>query len=129
MSAHVQAVTPYLCVRDGRAALAWYAEALGAQVGEPWVGEDGRIGHAELSLGGHRLFLSESSPEYGVEPPAEGRGAPMSLVLEVDDCSAALERARRAGATVTRELEEQAERSVATVLDPAGHRWMLIQQR
>ncbi|SOC56239.1 VOC family protein [Ornithinimicrobium cerasi] len=129
MSAPGPTVTPYLCVQDGRAALAWYAEALGAQVGEPWVDEDGRIGHAELSVGDHQIFLSESYPEHGVEPPLEGRGAPMSLVLEVADCAAALERARAAGAQVTREPDEQVERIVATFLDPGGHRWMVVQER
>ena len=129
MSAPGPAVTPYLCVGDGRAALAWYAEALGAQVGEPWVDADGRIGHAELTVAGHPVFLSEGYPEYGVEPPVEGRGAPMSVVLLVDDCAAALERARAAGARVTREVDVQPERSVATILDPSGHRWMLVEER
>ncbi len=129
MSTRGPAVTPYLCVADGRAALAWYAEALGAQVGPPWVDEDGRIGHAELSVGGHRVFLSESYPEYGVEPPVEGRGAPVSLAVEVDDCAAALARARAAGARVTREPDAQTDRVVATFLDPSGHRWMLIEER
>lgn len=129
MSTPVRAVTPYLCVEDGRAALAWYADALGARVGEPWADDEGRIGHAELSIGGHAVFLSESYPEYGVEPPVAGRGAPMSVVLEVDDCAAALKRARAAGATVTREPDEQAERVVATILDPSGHRWMFIEER
>lgn len=126
---HATGVTPYLCVQDGRAALAWYAEALGAHVGEPWADEQGRIGHAELTVGGHRLFLSESYPEHGVEPPVPGRGAPMSVVLTVDDCAAALERARAAGARVTREPDVQPERVVATFLDPSGHRWMLIEER
>ena len=120
---------PYLCVADGRAALSWYAAALGAETGEPWVGEDGRIGHAELSVAGHRMFLSESYPEMGVEPPAPGRGAAMSLVVEVDDCAAALERARAAGARVTREPDVQEQRVVATFLDPEGHRWMLVEPR
>src|SRR6202035_3931016 len=49
------AITPYIAVPDARAALAWYAEALGARVsGEPIVMPDGRIGHAELDLGGAR---------------------------------------------------------------------------
>lgn len=129
MSPPTPAVTPYLCVEDGRAALAWYAEALGAEVGEPWTDEEGRIGHAELSVGGHRVFLSESYPEFGVEPPLPGRGAPMSVVLAVDDCAASLERARTAGATVQREAADQGERVVATFLDPSGHRWMLIEER
>jgi uncharacterized glyoxalase superfamily protein PhnB len=122
-------LTPYLCVEDGRAALAWYAEALGAQVGEPWVADDGRIGHAELTVHGARVFLAESHPEFGVEPPDTRRGAAVTLALEVDDCAAVLERVRAAGGTVTREPEAQPERVVATFLDPSGHRWMIVEER
>ena len=43
------ALIPYLAVRDARAAIAWYTDALGAQVvGDPYVMDDDRIGHAEL---------------------------------------------------------------------------------
>ena len=41
-------LTPYLCVRDARAAIEWYAEVLGAEVTfEPIVMADGRVGHVE----------------------------------------------------------------------------------
>lgn len=125
-----QTVTPYLCVADGHAALAWYAEVLGArQLGDPWADDDGRIGHAEFDIAGTTVFLSEAYPDYGVEPPASDRGAPLSLVLAVDDCAEVLERARAAGATVTREPDPDEERIVATIIDPAGHRWMLIEEK
>lgn len=122
-------LVPYLCVEDGRAALAWYAEALAARVGEPWVSGDGRIGHAELTVGGHRVFLAENHPEFGVEPPDPGRGAAVTMALEVENCAAVLERVRAAGGTVTLEPDVQPQRVVATFLDPSGHRWMLLEQR
>ena len=49
-------LTPYLAVRDARAAIAWYGEALGARlVGETVVMDDDRIGHAEIDVGGARV--------------------------------------------------------------------------
>ena len=64
----------------------------------------------------------------GIEPPVADRGAPMSLVIEVDDCAGALDRARSAGAAVTREPDPGDDRLVGTIIDPSGHRWMLIQE-
>jgi len=52
----------------------------------------------------------------------------MSLVIEVDDCAGALDRARSAGAAVTREPDPGDDRLVGTIIDPSGHRWMLIQE-
>ena len=44
---------------------------LGAVViGEPIVMDDGRIGHAELALGGGMLYLADEYPEIGMKAPA-----------------------------------------------------------
>ena len=46
-------LTPYLAVRDARAAIDWYVENLGATVTfEPMVMDDGRVGHVELDVDG-----------------------------------------------------------------------------
>ena len=48
----------------------WYVDALGAVViGEPIVMDDGRIGHAELALGGGVFYLADEYPEIGTESP------------------------------------------------------------
>ena len=45
-------LVPYLAVADGRRALEWYVDVLGARRrGEPIIMPDGRLGHAELDLG------------------------------------------------------------------------------
>ena len=51
-----------------RDAIAWYVDALGATlVGEPIVMDDGRIGHAELALGGGVLYLADEYPRDRAE--------------------------------------------------------------
>src|SRR5260221_7512308 len=51
-------VVPYLAVHGADRALRWYADALGARLrGEPVVMPDGRIGHAELGIGGATIML------------------------------------------------------------------------
>ncbi len=54
-------LTPYLCVADSRAAIAWYADVLGAVVvREPIVMPDGRVGHVELAADGGRWMMSDA---------------------------------------------------------------------
>lgn len=119
------AAIPYLAVPDAKAAIAWYVEALGATViGEPILMGDGRVGHAELAIGDGVLYLADEFPEMGLKAPAP-QAVSVSLMLPVDDTDAALQRARDHGATVLREVYEDHGSRGATIVDPAGHRWML----
>jgi len=119
-------VVPYLAVSNGQQALAWYAQALGAvEFGQRYEEPDGRIGHAELRVHDAVFYLSDGAPELGVEPGDPARPVSTSLVLEVPDTDAALERARRAGARVEREPQDNPYGRMAVIRDPYGHRWML----
>ena len=119
------AAIPYLAVPDAQAAIAWYVEALGATVlGEPILMGDGRVGHAELAIGDGVLYLADEFPELGLKAPAP-QSVSVSLMLPVADTDAALQRARDHGATVLRDVYEDHGSRGATIIDPAGHRWML----
>ena len=118
-------LTPYLAVRDARAAMDFYCEALGARVmGDPVVMDDDRIGHAELDVAGARLFLSDVYPEIGVVAPDLGVRS-VSLVLTVPDVDDAVRRVVDLGGTLEREPADQPYGRVGVVVDPYGHRWML----
>ena len=119
------AAVPYLAVRDGREALQWYADVLGARVvGDPIVMPDGKVGHAELALGSGVLYLADEFPDIGVRSP-EPDAASVSLVLYVPDVDAAVAAAVAAGGRLTREPYDAYGSRNATVVDPFGHRWML----
>jgi predicted enzyme related to lactoylglutathione lyase len=119
------AALPYLAVGDARAAIDWYTEALGADlVGEPIVMDDGRIGHAELTLSGGALYLADEFPEIGLRAPAP-QHVSVSLMLQVTDTDTALRRAREHGARVQREPYDAHGSRTAVIVDPFGHRWML----
>ena len=119
------AALPYLTVANARDAIDWYVDALSAVViGEPIVMDDGRIGHAELALGGGVLYLADEYPEIGLRGPAPQANS-VSLMLEVPDTDAALQRARDRGAQVQREPYENHGSRGAAIIDPFGHRWML----
>lgn len=119
------AALPYLTVARAREAIDWYVDAFGATVvGDPIVMDDGRIGHAELAIGGGILYLADEYPEIGLKAPA-AQSVSVSLMLPVTDTDAVLERARAAGAEVQREAYESHGSRGAAVVDPFGHRWML----
>jgi uncharacterized glyoxalase superfamily protein PhnB len=121
----VSALIPYLAVRDARAAIAWYTDALGAQVvGEPYVMDDDRIGHAELSVAGAPFYLADEYPEMGLAGPEEGRVS-VSLHLTVTDVDAAVDRAVHTGATLSRPVYDAPYGRTGVIVDPYGHRWML----
>lgn len=119
------AALPYLAVADARAAIDWYIDSFGASlVGDMYEMDDGRIGHAELQIGDGVLYLADEYPELGLKAPAP-QAVSVSLILQVADTDAALERARRRGAVVQREPYENYGARSASLVDPFGHRWML----
>jgi PhnB protein len=119
-------VTPYLCVADSRAAITWYGEVLQATVkGQPYVMDDGRIGHVELAIGDGQLMMADPFPEIDVEPPDPSTGSPVSLHLEVADCDSVAAAAVRNGARLDRGPASTGHGRSATFRDPFGHRWIV----
>jgi uncharacterized glyoxalase superfamily protein PhnB len=108
----------------------WYIEVFGARRrGELVVNADGTIGHAEVGIGDAVLMFSEASdlwPHVPVRAPDSPATFSHTLHLEVDDVDASTERARRNGAAVEREPVDQFYGRGSVIVDPFGHRWMLI---
>ena len=67
------AVTPYLVVRDGQAALAWYQEVLGATVDSSMEGEGGAVMHAELRFGESQIYMAQEFPDRRRRPASSPR--------------------------------------------------------
>ena len=126
------ALTPYVVVSDARRAMDWYVEVFGAQRrGEPHVNADGTIGHAEVGIGDAVLMFSEASdlwPDVPVRAPESPATFSHSLHLEVDDVDASTQRARRSGASVEREPTDQPYGRSSVIVDPFGHRWILLRR-
>jgi uncharacterized glyoxalase superfamily protein PhnB len=123
-------LTPYIVVSDARRAMDWYIEVFGAQPrGELHVNADGTIGHAEVGIGDAVLMFAEASglwPDVPVRAPVSPATFSHTLHLEVDDVDASTERARRRGAFVEREPVDQPYGRGSVIVDPFGHRWMLL---
>jgi uncharacterized glyoxalase superfamily protein PhnB len=118
-------LTPYLAVRDARAAFTFYEEVLGARLeGEPIVMDDDRIGHSAMRIGDAVFFMADEFPEIGVVSPESHEGSSVSFVVYVPDVDAAFERAVARGAVVERPVADGQHGARAGWLrDPFGHRW------
>ncbi len=125
-------LTPYVVVSDARRAMEWYVEVFGARRrGELLVNADGTVGHAEVGIGDAVLMFSEASdlwPEVPVRAPDSPATFSHSLHLEVDDVDARTERARSSGASVEREPADQPYGRASVIVDPFGHRWILLKR-
>jgi uncharacterized glyoxalase superfamily protein PhnB len=124
------ALTPYIMVSDARRAMDWYAGVFGAQTrGELYVNADGTIGHAEVAIGDGVLMFSEHSdlwPDVPVRAPDNPATFSHTLHLQVEDVDGTTERARRSGASVEREPTDAPYGRGSVIVDPFGHRWMLL---
>jgi len=123
----IRAITPYLAVRNARAAIAFYAAAFGARQMLLIEEQDGRIGHATLGIGPAEIYLADEHPEFeNVVGPQTLGGTSVTLDLEVDDVDATVERAIAAGAALVRPPDHPASGVQAgKVRDPFGHVWLI----
>src|SRR5258708_35916899 len=123
----IRAVTPYLAVRNARAAIAFYGAAFGARQMLLIEERDGRIGHATLGIGPAEIYLADEHPEFeSVVGPETLGGTSVTLDLEVDDVDLAVDRAVAAGATLIRPPDHPASGVQAgKVRDPFGHVWLI----
>ena len=124
------ALTPYIVVSDARRAMDWYIEVFGAQRrGEPYVNADGTIGHAVVGIGDAVLMFAEQSdlwPDVPVRAPDSPTTFSHTLHLQVQDVDGTTERARQNGAAVERPPTDQPYGRGSVIVDPFGHRWMLL---
>jgi uncharacterized glyoxalase superfamily protein PhnB len=116
----------YLHVKNAAAAIEFYQKAFGAHERFRLTEPSGRIGHAELNLGGTTLMLADEFPEYGILGPQPSGITCITMHLHVDNADETIRRAVEAGAKVEREPRDEfyGERSGA-IRDPFGHRWTI----
>ena len=118
-------VTPSLAVKNASEALAFYANAFGAQeIARMMMPDVEKVMHAEFRIANSIMMLSDEFPEMGVVAPEIGQGG--SFMLYVEDTDSAFQRAIEAGATQIAPVEDMfwGDR-IGRVADPYGYRWMI----
>ena len=81
-------VTPYLYVKGAAKALEFYKQALGATEKFRMPMADGRVGHAEITIGDSVVMLADEFPERNVRGPQTLGGVSSSLMIYVEDVDA-----------------------------------------
>lgn len=119
-------VTTYLTCKGAAAAIEFYVNAFGATERYRLPSDDGRLGHAEVTIGDTILMLSDEWSEYGAISPETLGGCTAALVLDVPDCDAVFERAVALGAKVDRPIREGPPGRGGWLIDPFGHRWNVM---
>jgi PhnB protein len=119
-------VQPYLYFKSTADAIAFYTKAFGATERLRMAGNDGRIGHAEIEIGDSCVMMADENPQWGALSVEHYGGAPMSLMIYVEDCDAVYRKALAAGAKSLREPADQfyGDR-MAGVADPFGFQWFI----
>src|SRR5712691_2020556 len=114
-------ITPYLIVAGAEKAIDFYKHAFGAIERYRLGGPDGRVGHAELTIGGSVIMLADEHPAMGALSPRTVGGTPVVYLPDVD---ASVDRAVGAGAKLLNPIETKfyGDR-MATIEDPFGHKW------
>lgn len=115
---------PALRYRDARAAIAWLCKAFGFEEHVVY-GEGDDVHHAELSFGTGIVMLGSSRPDtYGRSPAELGGAVSGSIYAYVAEIDAHHERAKAAGATIVREIQDTDYGSREySARDLEGHVW------
>ena len=119
-------ITPYLHITGAARAIEFYKEVFGAEEVLRMDAPGGKIGHAEIKIGGSYVMLADECADMGVRSPQSLGGTPVSLLLYVEDVDALAERAVASGAKMLSPLEDKfyGDR-MGQLEDPFGHVWAI----
>jgi uncharacterized glyoxalase superfamily protein PhnB len=114
-----------LACKDVRAALDWLEKAFGFDISMVITDDSGTIVHSEMQFNGGYLMIGSEWAANIKAPSSVGGANTQTLHVQLPaDIDAHCERARKAGAIILQEPEDQfyGDRTYRA-LDPEGHMW------
>lgn len=119
-------ITPQLVVADANAAIAFYRDAFEARELMRNLHDDGRITHAELSIGDSLLLVHDDFSDLGGSAAPQPGSTGVTIHLYLPDPDATFDRAIAAGARSLLPIEDRpwGDR-YGTLEDPYRHRWSI----
>lgn len=113
----------YIAVNGAKKAIEFYKNVFDAT--EVMMMEHGgKVGHAEIRIGGRSLYLADEYPDMGFKAPKAFGGSPVMIHLYVENVDAVFERAVKMGAKSMNAPEDQfyGDRG-GKFEDPFGYTW------
>ncbi|MCP9484945.1 MAG: VOC family protein [Gaiellaceae bacterium MAG52_C11] len=105
-------IFPFMRFTDAETALEWLSRAFGFEQRVVYRDDEGAVNHAEMSLGPGTIVFGPGDP------------ASQGVYVAVDNADAHYERAKAAGAEITREIEDTDYGSREySARDLEGHEW------
>jgi PhnB protein len=120
-------IAPWLSVRGGAKALAFYKAAFGATEVFVLNSPDDSI-VARLSVDGAGFWFSDESPAFSNPSPETIGGSPVRMILSVPDPDAVFAQALNAGAVQVCPMKDDHGWRVGRVVDPFGHHWEIARK-
>jgi PhnB protein len=124
----VQALTPYLVVKNGDAMIEFYKQAFGAEVLQVHrVPDTPLIMHASFRIGGSNFFLNDEFPQHGSLAPVTTGSTSSSIHIQLSEgIDEMFQQAIAAGAQPIMPPEDMfwGDR-FGVLVDPSGHKWSL----
>jgi PhnB protein len=123
----IGSVSAYLCADGAAEAIEFYKRVFDGVERHRETVATGEISHSEISIGDTTVLVADEYPVADWYSPKHFEGLHSSaLVLKVDDVDATVRRAVEGGANITRELADADYGRWAQIVDPFGHRWLII---
>lgn len=118
--------TPFLWLKNPAEAIEFYKKAFDAVEIYRLTEPEGKVAHAEITIGGAKISLAGEYPEYGILGPETMGNTTVGIQLQVEDADKLFQQAVEAGATIVNPMTDQFYGDRAgSVKDPFGHYWMI----
>lgn len=120
----VTSVTPAICYKDPKAAVAWLENAFGFETALLLTTATGEIAHCEMSAGDFNIGVMGEWSTHKNAPSLGGATTHLIMIRLRAGLDAHCERARKAGARILEEPQDQfyGERTYRCA-DPEGNVW------
>ena len=124
-------VTPYVVMDDAAAAVKFYRKAFGAEEKMCLSTPDGKVMYAEIQVGNARIMMGGPCPESGGDLTKSAKslgGSPISFYVYVKDVETAFNKAKEAGMTEKKGIENMfwGDR-MGTLTDPFEVEWTIAE--
>lgn len=117
---------PFLWIKNTAEAIEFYKKAFDAVEKYRLTEPEGKVAHAEITIGGANISIAGEYPEFDILAPETIGNTTVGIHLKVDDADKLFHQAIAAGATSVNPMADQfyGDRS-GSVKDPFGHYWMI----